>query len=344
MVKNSSESRRVSTNSSRGRYQPREAAVDKGDNSDLIDFIRQGPPSSGISNHRIPRHVAPFRNTMDSDQMTGANGGRAVDANIPEIRHSQASTNITDNSMPSIQSSVNSSSALLKKKNNGGGMPSKMFDEDDMMPKRKQRRVRDPYAIDFSDEEDEDEDLFTTTPKAPAKQEESLADFLRNYSPPPAPPTPASAQPKMPKKKMSAPSLMARFRNTYSRDSPSGPPPPKPPVVSEPSSVSGRSSGKGGHVPIQVMMPSGYDTYGSIGNAGPPRRRSTAGTSGKIPMQKFQPREAVSGTTGTSDLAAFLRDTPPPPSNTTLTTSAPPQEESNGLSKMFSRRKKLGLA
>ena len=27
-----------------------------------------------------------------------------------------------------------------------------------MMPQRKQRRVRDPYALDFSDEEDEDGD------------------------------------------------------------------------------------------------------------------------------------------------------------------------------------------
>lgn len=177
--KNSSESRRVSTNSNRGRYQPREAAIDKGDNSDLIDFIRQGPPVVGASTHRIPRHVAPFRNTMDSDQMTGANGGRAVDATIPEIRHSQASTNVTENSMPSMQSSINSSSALLKK-NNGGGMPSKMFDEDDMMPQRKQRRVRDPYALDFSDEEDDDE-LFGTTPKPPVKKEESLAEFLANY-------------------------------------------------------------------------------------------------------------------------------------------------------------------
>ncbi|KAK0388245.1 hypothetical protein NLU13_4490 [Sarocladium strictum] len=340
--KNSSESRRVSTNSNRGRYQPREAAIDKGDNSDLIDFIRQGPPVVGASTHRIPRHVAPFRNTMDSDQMTGANGGRAVDATIPEIRHSQASTNVTENSMPSMQSSINSSSALLKK-NNGGGMPSKMFDEDDMMPQRKQRRVRDPYALDFSNEEDDDE-LFGTNPKPPVKKEESLAEFLANYEPPPAPPIPASTQQKMPKKKMSAPSLMARFRNTYSRDSHSASPSPNPAAIPNPPPTASRTTGKGGHVPIQVTMPAGYDTYGSIANSGPPRRRSTAGASGKIPMQRFQPREPVQVSTGTSDLAAFLRDSAPPPSNTPMVASTLPQEESNGISKMFGRRKKLGLA
>lgn len=344
LVKNSSESRRVSTNSNRGRYQPREAAIDKGDNSDLIDFIRQGPPNSGAANHRIPRHVAPFRNTMDSDQMTGANGGRAVDASLPEIRHSQASTNITENSMPSMQSSVNSSSALLKKNNAAAGMPNKMFDEDDMMPKRKQRRVRDPYAIDFSDEEDEDEDLFTTTPKAPAKQEESLAEFLRSCPPPPSPPMRAPVPQKLPKKK-SAPSLMARFRNTYSRDSQPSPPPPKPaPIPESASSLSGRSNGGKGYTPIQINMPAGYDSYGAIANTGPPRRSSTAGTTGKVQMKRYEPREAVSGNTRTSDLAAFLRDSEPPPSSAPLAANAPQQEDNNGFSKMFSsRRKKLGL-
>ncbi|KAL3953127.1 hypothetical protein ACCO45_013070 [Purpureocillium lilacinum] len=182
-VVNSMPARRVSTASTRARYQPREAAVDtRNDNSDLIDFIRQGPPIA-TSGHRIPRHVAPFRSTMDSDQMSGAIGGKAVDATIPEIRYSQASTNVTDNSMPSMQSSVNSSSALLK--NKVAPAPTSGFDDQGMMPQRKQRRVRDPYSIDFSDDDEED----ILTPKPPVKKEESLAEFLRNYDPPPEPPS-----------------------------------------------------------------------------------------------------------------------------------------------------------
>lgn len=336
----SAESRRVSSNSNRSRYQPRDAAVtEKSDNSDLIDFIRQGPPSSG-NNHRIPRHVAPFRNTMDSDQMAGANGGLAVDATIPEIRHSQASTNITDNSMPSMQSSVNSSSALLKK--TGGNAPNKMFDDDDMMPKRKQRRVRDPYAIDFSDEEDDD--LFTATPQPPVKKEESLAEFLRNYEPPPAAPSPAPVAQKQPKKKMSAPSLMARFRNTYRGDSSSSSPVPRAQVPTDASSLRGASSSRT-HVPLQVAMPSGYNKYGPVEPAVQrPRMQSGGGSSGRVPMKRFEPREAVSETSHTNDLAAFLRDSEPPPGSAGPRAHSPIQEESNGISRMFGRRKKMGIA
>uniref|UniRef100_A0A8H7KAQ4 Flo11 n=1 Tax=Bionectria ochroleuca TaxID=29856 RepID=A0A8H7KAQ4_BIOOC len=176
------EARRVSSASNRNRYQPREASVDgNGDNSDLIDFIRQGPPGPG-GNNRIPRHVAPFSSTATPDHTAIASGGRAGEHGITEVRHSQASTNATENSGPSFHSSVNSNTALLK--NNKPQPPPKMFD-DDGMPKRTRRRVRDPYAIDFSDEDDDLDELVT--PKPPPKKEESLADFLRNYEPPQSP-------------------------------------------------------------------------------------------------------------------------------------------------------------
>lgn len=55
------------------------------------------------------------------------------------------------------------------------------------MPKKTRRRVKDPYAIDL-DDEDEDDDLLTALPGAhgarPQRQEESLIDFLRNSAPP----------------------------------------------------------------------------------------------------------------------------------------------------------------
>ncbi|KAF7549852.1 hypothetical protein G7Z17_g6111 [Cylindrodendrum hubeiense] len=241
------ETRRVSSTSNRNRYMPREAMPEaRTGNSDLIDFIRQGPP--GASNNRIPRTVAPFRDTLDSDEMSGAVGGKAVDATIPDIRYSQASTHATDTSMPSIHSSVNSHTALLK--NKGGSAPaSRMFDDDDMMPKRKTRRVKDPYAIDFSDEDDDDD--FITTPKPPAKKEESLADFLRNYDPPPEPVSQPISH-KMPKKKASAPSLIGRFtRSSSNANSPSSA--SHSPVVDS-RSLSSRSGGKG-YIPIQVNIP-----------------------------------------------------------------------------------------
>ncbi|KND88916.1 hypothetical protein TOPH_06503 [Tolypocladium ophioglossoides CBS 100239] len=342
-TKSSMDSRRVSPTSNRSRYQPRDAAVDgKGDNSDLIDFIRQGPPIA-TSSHRIPRHVAPFRTTMDSDQMSGAIGGKAVDATIPEIRYSQASTNLTDNSMPSIQSSVNSSSALLR--NKSPTAPSKIFDEEGLMPKRNQKRIRDPYAIDFSDEEDEEEDIVAT-PKPPVKKEESLAEFLRNYDPPPEPVS--APAPRLPRKKASAPSLIGRFTRSSTREGrdsnvPSG---PLRSTKQDSRSLNSRAGAKSGYIPIQVSMPTGYDRYGPIdAPAGRPRMASTASSAARVSMKKFEPREAVSSRSQTADLAAFLRDSVPPES----AIGGPPirdpsrQEESSSFSKMFGRRKKTDL-
>ncbi|UNI15767.1 hypothetical protein JDV02_002269 [Purpureocillium takamizusanense] len=337
-VINTMPARQVSAASTRGRHQPREAAVDtRNDNSDLIDFIRQGPPIA-TSGHRIPRHVAPFRTTMDSDQMSGAIGGKAVDATIPEIRYSQASTSVTDNSMPSMQSSINSSSALLRNKVAPG--PGMGVDDQGMMPQRKQRRVRDPYSIDFSDDEN-DEAIVTTKP--PARKEESLAEFLRNYDPPPEPP---SSPPRLPKKKASAPSLIGRFTRGGNKDKDVGA--NKSSLKPESRSLHSRSSsGKGGHIPLQVNMPSGYDKYGaSDGVPGRPRMTSTA-SAGRVPRKKFEPREAVSTRrTETSELAAFLRDSAPPDAglDTRLARASSHREESNGFAKMFGRKKKIGVS
>jgi hypothetical protein len=240
-----------------------------------------------------------------------------------------------------MHSSINSNTALLKK---GGAAPtSKMFDDDDMMPKRKTRRVKDPYAIDFSDEEDDDAS-FVTAPRAPVKKEESLAEFLRNYEPPPEPVAPPVSQ-KMPKKKASAPSLIGRFTRSSSNSN-SGSVPASPRIDSR--SLSSRSGGgKGGYIPIQVNIPPGYDKYGPIDtkNASRPSVASSSGSTGRVPMKKFEPREAVSNATRTSDLAAFLRNSEPPPEP--IVQAPPPKEESStssGLAKMFGRRKKSSMA
>ncbi|KAG7113811.1 hypothetical protein HYQ44_008513 [Verticillium longisporum] len=336
-VKNSIDSRRVSSNSNRPRLQARDAAVDsREDNSDLIDFIRRGPPSSH-NNPRIPRHVAPFRSTMDSDQMTGAIGGKAIDASLPNIRYSQASTNVTDVTMPSVQSSVNSQSALIK-----NNRQNDVIDEEEFMPKRTQRRVKDPYAIDFSDEEDEDD--LDGPPKPPQKQEESLADFLRNYQPPPEPvvQTPLANRPK---KKASAPSLIGRFTRGINHGSQSqaatngG----AQASLAEPRSSSSRQVGGAlGHIPIQVSMPPGYDQYGPIDGTRQPATQS----SGRVPMKKYEPREASSAVTRTSDLASFLRDSEPPPqlNPPSLYSTQEQSSSGSGFSKMFGRRKKSSMA
>lgn len=351
----------MSTTAIRNRLQARDAAVSHGDdNSDLIDFIRRGPPS--VTGNRIPRTVAPFRTTMDSDQMTAAIGGRAVDAQIRDIdvRGSETSTT-TDYSMPSAQaSSINSQTALLRNKALHGQTVNRQGTRDgDMpMPQRKTRRVRDPYAIDLSDEDDAGPLPTIPNKPAPPAREESLADFLANYAPPPEPtvqPFAINQAQNRPKKKASAPSLMARLTR---RDSSQIAPAPTngsargPKAVPDARSLSSRSGvvggggGGRGYVPIQVNMPPGVDKYSpSYGSAKAMSAMGggAQGSAGRVRM-KFEPREAVSvpSRSGTSDLADFLRNSEPPPGTTTP--EVYPRKESNGFSKVFSSRRKPSVA
>ncbi|KAH8167398.1 hypothetical protein CIB48_g842 [Xylaria polymorpha] len=276
------------------RLQAREAIVTtSNESSELIDFIRRGPPSTNGNNHRIPRTVAPFRNTQDSDYMTSAVGGKAVDAII-----------------------------LMQQLYAGNS-----FDSDDMMPKRTRRRVRDPYALDFSDEEDE----FDVIPQPKPKQEESLIDFLNNY-PPPAEPV---AQPIfLPKKKSSTPNLIARLRSGSSAGLNGSNHSRKASSVSENRSLSSRMGPRTTHTPI--VVPTVADRYGaSIRSPDSPRTTSF----GRVPVKRFEPRDASSSRSQTADLADFLRDSRPPPSAVTV---SPPSEDkvSSGFSRMFERRKK----
>ncbi|KAI1773496.1 hypothetical protein F4818DRAFT_111580 [Hypoxylon cercidicola] len=316
--------------SARSRYQVRDATVNpSSESSDLIDFIRRGPPNSNSNNPRIPRHVAPFRTTMDSDQMqmTGAVGGRAVDAVLPSIRNSEASTNITETSAPS---SMNSQSALLSKANRMQQHPGNNFNEEDMMPKRTRTRVRDPYALDFSDEEEEDYEII---PRPKPKQEESLIDFLNNYPPPPEPtPQPVA----IPKKKSSAPNLIARLRssgNSSSKWASNGQ--SKGFNATDSRSLNSRAGSSRGYTPI--VIPMGAEKHGGSEMRAPPTAPS--GSTGRVPMKKFEPRDAHSANSRTSDLASFLRDSEPPP-QTIVPLPSPPENKSSGFSRMFERRKK----
>jgi len=278
---------------------------------------------------------------MDSDQMSGAVGGKAIDASLPDPRYSQAST--------SVHSSVTSQSALL----NGGSKISKPLpyqnkkdlDEEDMMPKRKTRRVRDMYQIDFSDEEDEYEALSSVKPI----QEESLADFLRNVPPPPdSSPAPIYdagpvATSKKVKKKSSTPSIMSRFTRTNSHG-PQTPPKPKSSGHESRSSVSRTGAPQlPSHTPIAVQFSSNYkpsSTYEPARGGGYVSQLDSARN--KVVQKSYQPREAVYTNTRTNDLASFLRDSEPPSSmHTQPQTFAPSlqKEESSAFQRMFGRKK-----
>lgn len=151
---------------SRQRLVPREPDVKKDGTSDLIDFIRQGPPGSKPEKEQR-RTVAPFRSTMDSDDFNKLGDfASSMDKSLGgNKRESFGASGLLGNS-----SSITPKSNLV-----APGGPTIV---------KKQRRVKDPYAIDS----DDDDDFLTSLPAGgravQEPKEESLADFLRNSEPP----------------------------------------------------------------------------------------------------------------------------------------------------------------
>ncbi|KAJ5700546.1 hypothetical protein N7536_003559 [Penicillium majusculum] len=165
----------------RPKLQARSAETRGSQTSDLIDFIREGPPMPG-GGHRIPRAVAPFRNTIDSD-----------DLQLDNTTRSFVSTGNGSTSNKSL-TSLGSRSGLLDSNRNKATVSGSTTDFDEPQPVRKQRRAPDPYAIDDDDDDALLEELLEqeANPK-PRREEESLMDFLR--SAPPPPPSEQSPQP-----------------------------------------------------------------------------------------------------------------------------------------------------
>jgi hypothetical protein len=225
-------------------------------------------------------------------------------------------------------------------------------EEEDMMPKRKTRRVKDPYAIDFSDEEDE-LDAPVAKPK-PKRQEESLIDFLNSVPPPPPPPVLTSIFDDVPKP---APKKKDSIMSRFSRSNSGSISHPQTPPVSKPSSSSGSRLGtRTGtpqvathtHIPIttpqysfevssagrsQTLPGSRAGNYASqVGDQRKPGAR--------VVQKSYQPREATHvRATRASDLADFLMNTPPPP--TVTFTPPPPVKEEGSFAWMFGRKKKV---
>lgn len=289
------------------KLQARDATVGKDSITDLIDFVRAGPDEAG--SHRIPRTVAPFRSTMDSDQMSHFAGGKAIDASLPDARYSQASTQASTN-----HSSVTSQTGLLNNFNKTNKpMPATLnFDDDeDMMPKRKTRRVRDPYAIDSSDEEDDD--LEPPSRPAPIK-EESLADFLRNVPPLPSPKmTSVFAEGSKPPKKKA--SFSSRFTRSGSTSQ-----------VQPPKSSNSATS----RTPATKNTPFAHEHTQQ-----PETSRSN------VVRKAYESREPapLKSRSQTSDLADFLRTSEPPPSIEPKP-FVHAKEETTFASRFFGRRKK----
>ncbi|OXV06924.1 hypothetical protein Egran_05308 [Elaphomyces granulatus] len=343
------------------RLQARPAVTNEGNQtSDLIDFIREGPPMAGT--HRIPRNVAPFRTTMDSDELQSLDTTRITKALLKQ--DSIASTQGSSTQANSLYSS-DSRSGLLEPTNASGtstlsslksraappaAVTLKAFAGNDDMTPRTYRRVRDPYAIDS-----DDEDFDDSRPKIP--KEESLMDFLRSVPPPPGndrPPLPFSINTPPPKSAGRNSSIASSMKSRLKRDT----------SLDHKSSFSSLRSRTSNHTSVDSIaaasIPSSPISASALSNKSPfesytvaksgysehvNRQRNGGAISGaRIPVSgsHISHREAE-----TSSLADFLRNTEPPKSETARSsmlsgsTSSSKDFAGNSFTRFFSRRKKL---
>ena len=349
-----------SANRSGPRLQARDATLPRGEeSSDLIDFIREGPPRDPREGtHRIPRNVAPFRNTKDSEDMVGVTSPKDRDL---AGRDSVASTQASSVQGKSVQSSTNSRTGLLESTNKTNAKSSnatvvppadRSFGPDDdaedtMQPKRKQRRVRDPYAID-SDSEEEQEEQPTPKPQKARNGEESLMDFLRNTSPPPedkfqpqrlmiSPEQQAQAAKRI-KQSSSIKGGQDRLRKSSPTNGINKTAPVPDGVV--PSYQRGSNTGRPANSSPKVM--------GSRGDSLNPTQPLNASQRNPVQAPKIAPAPARTGLAprpagvgATADLADFLRNSAPPEPIKPPRSPSPIEEERVGFSRIFSRRRKV---
>ena len=281
---------------SRTTLQPRGATTVSGGSAELIDFIRSGPDEAG--KHRISRTVAPFRNTMDSDQLRDFGDRLSTERNTDLSVKPSASSFQSASSMrsSSLRTSANSRSALL-----GGPTPSshttqpaysgraqklsgstKNSEEND----RKRYRNKDPYAM-YDMDDDDDDDLLTSLPKT-TRKEESLLDFLSNTEPP------TSAAPLQP---------LINPNSTQARN-----------IINN-----AKANGFGSQMPVggsEAKTRSVSNSAGPRSSQAGPSRQSTLNSSigpatGRPKMQARGGAKDISQNSNTRELADFFKSAPP---------------------------------
>ncbi|RHZ68460.1 uncharacterized protein CDV56_103143 [Aspergillus thermomutatus] len=295
------------------RLEARSAVAPRGDQTaELIEFLREGPPNSGA--HQVPRTIASFRETMDMDELR--KGAPSVASTQGGSMATRSLTSI--GSRTALLESANRSTAQTGSSVNAANLSSSR-DSTDPQPARKQRRVRDPYAIDDSDDDEYLEELLESS--KPKREEESLIDFLRNVPPPEVEPQPLALN--MPTSKStysgfgSASTMKARLLRNTSFDR----------TLSMKSSKSSLRQQQEGYVTGQsnYTVKVGMERNGGAMHAG----------YGLSTVSEKQ--------TETSALASFLRSTgpPEPPAGRRPSLSGSRGKDSSGFSRLFVRRKKV---
>ncbi|KAJ4359801.1 uncharacterized protein N0V89_000357 [Didymosphaeria variabile] len=293
--------------------EPRSPAGQRSGNDDLIDFIRQGPPNSNNGQPRIPRSVAPFRTTVDSDQFDHM----LDNGNIESAYGSQVSTA----SKQSTQTS-NSRTGLIPKQNVTqpaySNTPQQLSGSMNAEPQitRTRRRIKDPYAI---DSDDEDEDLLTALPTSnkPTQREESMMDFLNSMEPPSNSPPQAF--------KLSPETIAAAKARAATQ-----------------------KGGANGHSHTNSLTSSNSASRnGMNGRTGAPQANTPTSVTSNPPRGGYKPKLQARGATSdphagrssTNDLADFLRNSGPPESPAPAPGATIRREESKPSKAKFWRKK-----
>lgn len=303
------------TRSNRPRLQARPADTKSSHTSDLIDFLREGPPQSGA--HRIPRTVAPFRNTVDSDDLQQDSAKHETTRS--SLARSTPDGSTSNKSLPSLGSRTGllDSTNRVNGQTNTTSVNATAFD--DARPPRKQHRVPDPYAIDDDEDDDYLEELVNG--KSPQREEESLIDFLRSAPPPEfetPPPQPVT---------VNSPSSSSSF-NAF--------------VSSSASSASDMKHrilrGNADRVPSSKISTGSLRSQSTVGGPQSPSSYAT-----KVSRERH-PGTIPSSThrqTETSALADFLRNTGPPEPPANRATPVNPKAKEGSFTRFFARRRKV---
>lgn len=359
---------------SKNRLLARDASGSTGSDttSALADFFRNTTPpviadgGEQPAVHRIPRAVAPFRNTMDSTQFESVDDDDDIIEEADREHSPKPTASTVSAPQESYSSSFTSSTALLRsgsrKTREYGSSSTTTMATSSMVTssapevKRKQFRSKDPYAID-SDDDDELDDMEGLNLVIPKKrEEESLVDFLRNTPPPPPPTAPqpfVQSNGKTIQKKGSAVSLMSRFSRSGRKNSIASNADKMPFIPPPPTAASQASR----HVPLMVPpvadARAGRNSSGSDQFARPTYGQARADFDGPFGAAGFpsarpsrpnvQARGARAGRNDTDSLADFLKHTGPPPE---ARVAQPQKEESRSLLQKisFSRHKKVGVS
>ena len=360
---------------SRSKLQAREPTVSSRDTNELIDFIRQGPGNDWKNGTaRAPTSVAGHRAKANSEEARSLGY-----ANSKDISRSSVASTLDSSAPTQSVVSTNSRTGLLgnsgkssAKRNLAPQNPSTRLDEPPQAPKRRQRRVKDPYAI------DSDSDEEYSGRRNPQDKEESLMDFLRSVTPPPSGlPRVPSAFDGIPKpkgygvKREASKAGGSTTRERSSRNGSANPPRNLNAIPSSTkslqastSSVPTASRGRATEAPqlpplnpretsphLITQIGSKFDTYKPTKptyaahvdrERNGPARAERDGSNGRL-RQGAQPRSEREDGGGVSDLADFLKNSapPPPPVQQRSTGTNFAGREEGGLRGFFGRRRKV---